>query len=97
MMATKSADETRKVQAVGYSTLTVSIPRQFVKDMRLEAGDSLLFRQDSDGTLRLIPTTSSKKLSHIVIRAEQAGNEETLSKLMVSAYALGYDTIEIAG
>ena len=88
-------DETRKIQRVGYSTLTVSIPKEFAKDMRLGPGDSLLFRQDSDGTLRLIPATSAKNSSRIVIRSEQAGSEEMLSRLVVGSYALGYDTIEI--
>jgi len=88
-------DERRKVQKVGHSTLTISIPREFAKSLRLQVGDSLLFRQDSDGTLRLMPTMSAKKSSRIVIRAEQAGSDETLSRLVIGAYALGYDTIEI--
>jgi phosphate uptake regulator len=89
-------DELRRVQKVGYSTLTVSIPKEFARDLRLEAGDSLLFRQDSDGTLRLMPATSARKSSRVIIRAEQAGSEEMLSRLVISSYALGYDTIEIA-
>ncbi len=90
-------DELRKVQQVGYSTLSVSIPREFARDLRLGPGDSLLFRQDSDGTLRLIPATSAKKTSKVTIRAEQVGNEEMLSKLVIGSYALGYDTIEVSG
>lgn len=88
-------DEVRKVQKVGYSTLTVSIPKEFVKDLRIGPGDSLLFRQDSDGTLRLMPTTSARQSSRVVVRAEQAGSGEMLSRLIVGSYALGYDTIEI--
>jgi phosphate uptake regulator len=89
-------DVRRKVQRVGYSTLTVSIPKGFVKELGLNVGDSLLFRQDSDGTLRLMPATSAKRSSRVVIKAEQAGSEAMLSRLIISSYALGYDTIEIA-
>jgi phosphate uptake regulator len=92
----KSVEERRKVQSVGYSTLTVSIPSRFAKEMGLDRGDSVLFRQDSDGTLRLMPSASGKRSSRVVIRAEQAGSEDMLSRLIVGSYALGYDTVEIA-
>ena len=90
-------DERRKVQKVGYSTLSVSIPRGFAKDLNLKAGDSLLFREDADGTLRLIPTTASAESSRVIIRAEQAGSDEMIARLIVGSYALGYDTIEVVG
>jgi len=83
------------VQKVGYSTLSVSIPRDFVKDLNLRHGDSLLFKEDSDGTLRLIPAAKARNSSRVVIRAEQAGSDEILARLVVGSYALGYDTIEI--
>ena len=90
-------DELRKVQKVGYSTLTVSIPREYARRMNLSPKDSLLFREDADGTLRLIPTTKSKVAGKATIRAEQAGGDEMLSRLVVGSYALGYDTIEVVG
>jgi phosphate uptake regulator len=90
-------DESRRVQKVGYNSLSVSIPKQYVKDMNLKQGDSLLFREDSDGTLRLIPATRARVAARAVVRAEQAGSAEMLTKLIVGAYALGYDTIEVTG
>ena len=90
-------DETRRVQRVGYNSLSISIPKQYVRDMNLRQGDSLLFREDSDGTLRLIPSTKSRGEAGVTIRAEQAGSSEMLTKLVVGAYALGYDTIEVTG
>lgn len=90
-------DELRKLQKVGYNTLSVSIPRDFVKALGLRAGDSLLVREDADGTLRLIPARNAKSISRVVIRAEQAGSDDMLAKLIVGAYALGYDAIEVEG
>jgi len=89
--------ERRKVQKVGYSTLSISIPKGFAKDLNLKAGDSLLFREDADGTLRLIPTTGSAESSRVTIRAEQAGSEEMIARLIVGSYALGYEVIEVVG
>jgi len=90
-------NEVRKVQEVGYNTLSISIPREFVKDLNLKKGDSLLFKEEADGTMRLIPATGATESSRATIRAEQAGNEEMLSRLIVGSYALGYDTIEVVG
>jgi phosphate uptake regulator len=90
-------DETRRVQKVGYNSLSISIPKQYVKDMNLRQGDSLLFREDSDGTLRLIPSTKVRGEAAVTLRAEQAGSPEMLTRLVVGAYALGYDNIEVIG
>ena len=90
-------DESRRVQKVGYNSLSVSIPKQYVKDMNLKQGDSLLFREDSDGTLRLIPATKAREAARATLKAEQAGSPEMLARLIVGAYALGYDTIEVTG
>lgn len=90
-------DEVRRVQKVGYSTLSVSIPKKLARDLHIDAGDSLLFREEVDGTIRLIPATGAKRLSKATIKADQIGDVELLSGLIVSSYALGYDTIEIVG
>ena len=90
-------DESRRVQKVGYNSLSISIPKQYVKEMNLKQGDSLLFREDSDGTLRLIPATRAKEEAKAIVRADQAGSPEMLARLVVGAYALGYDTIEVTG
>ncbi|MDE1853843.1 MAG: phosphate uptake regulator PhoU [Thaumarchaeota archaeon] len=90
-------DEVRKVQRVGKFTLTVSIPSEYAKRMSLSVKDSVLLREDSDGTLRLIPATKAREAARATLRADQAGSAEMLTKLVVGAYALGYDTIEVAG
>jgi phosphate uptake regulator len=90
-------DQLRKVQKVGHSTLTVSIPKGYSRQLKLQKGDSVIFREEADGTLRLIPATRAKKTSRATIRVEQVANDEMLVRLMVGAYALGYDSIEVAG
>lgn len=87
----------RRLQKVGESTLTVSIPKEYARRMSLSRKDIILVREEFDGTLRLIPATKSKGTSRAVIRAEQAGGEEMLTELVVGCYALGYDTVEVVG
>jgi phosphate uptake regulator len=90
-------DERRRVQKVGYNSLSISIPKQYAREMNLKQGDSLLFREDSDGTLRLIPATKAREAARITLRAEQVGSVEMLTELVVGCYALGYDTVEVVG
>ena len=90
-------DETRRVQKLGNNSLSISIPKQYTERMKLVAGDSLLFREDSDGTLRLIPATRAREASRVTLRADKAGSVEVLTGLIAGAYAMGYDTIEVSG
>jgi len=88
-------DEMRRLQKVGYSTLSVSIPSDFAKDLGLHAGDTLLVREEADGTMRLIPAVSAKRVSKASIKADQVDGEDLIPKLIIGCYALGYDTIEV--
>jgi phosphate uptake regulator len=90
-------NELRRLQKVGYSSLSVSIPREYAKDLKLKKGDSVIVRADADGTLRLIPSGKAREASKATIRADQAGSDEMLTRLIVGAYALGYDIIEVVG
>jgi len=90
-------DEPRRVQRVGYNSLSISIPKRYAKEINLKQGDTLLFREDADGTLRLIPSTKAREAARANVRADQLGSGEMLTRLVVGAYALGYDTIEVSG
>ena len=90
-------DEMRRLQKVGYSTLSVSIPSDFAKDLGLHAGDNMLVREEADGTVRLIPAVSAKRVSKASIKADQVDGEDLIPKLIIGCYALGYDTIEVVG
>jgi len=90
-------DEIRRLQKVGYSSLSVSIPKEYVKELKLHKGDGVLLREEADGTLRLIPTSKAKESSRATIKVEQAGGGEMLARLIIGAYALGYDSIEVTG
>jgi phosphate uptake regulator len=88
-------DTLRKVQKIGYSTLSVSIPASYAKEAGLEPGTTVLLRDDVDGTLRLIPSGRVKRVSKASIKADALTSEELLSRLIIGCYALGYDTIEL--
>lgn len=89
--------EARKVQRVGYSTLTVSLPRDWVEDVKLKAGDIVSIKREDDGTLKLIPGTEHKReeIKNCVVNADLCNSNNLLTRVITANYILGHDTIQI--
>jgi phosphate uptake regulator len=89
--------EARKVQRVGYSTLTVSLPREWVEDVKLKAGDIVSIKREDDGSLKLIPGTEhkSEEVKNCVVNADLCSTNNLLTRVITANYILGHDTIQI--
>ena len=89
--------EARKVQRVGYSTLTVSLPREWVEDVKLKAGDIVSIKREDDGSLKLIPGTErkSEEVRNCVVNADLCNADNLLTRVITANYILGHDTIQI--
>jgi phosphate uptake regulator len=89
--------EARKVQRVGYSTLTVSLPRGWVDDVKLKAGDIVSIKREEDGSLRLVPGTEHKsdEVKNCVVNADLCNSNNLLTRVITANYILGHDTIQI--
>jgi len=88
--------EVRKIQRAGGFTRVVSIPKEYVKHLDLHEGDNVVVKEEDDGTIRIIPTVRKPKTVKASIRADLVEGDELLSRLIVSCYMLGYDSIELA-
>ena len=86
--------EFRKVQKVGHSTLSVSLPAKWVKSIGLKKGSSVIFYEENDGSLRLFvePLRSDEK--PVVVDADRY-DPITLARVVVGNYILGRDVIKI--
>ena len=82
-------DELRKLQQVSNSTLTVSIPSEYVKHLGLKKGGNIVVKEEVDGTLRLIPTARKPKTAKASIRVDVVGMAELLSRLVVELLHVG--------
>ena len=89
--------EPRKVQRVGYSTLTVSLPRDWVTEVKLKAGDIVSIRREDDGSLRVIAGSEHKgeEVKCCVINADLCSSRNLLARVITGNYILGHDTIQI--
>ena len=89
--------EARKVQRVGYSTLTVSLPRDWVEDVKLKAGDIVSIKREDDGSLKLVPGTEHKRdeIRNCIVNADLCDSPHLLTRVITANYILGHDTIQI--
>ena len=89
--------EARKVQRVGYSTLTVSLPRDWVEDVKLKAGDVVSIKREDDGSLKLIPGTEHKReeVRNCMVNADLCNSSNLLTRVITANYILGHDTIQV--
>ena len=89
--------EARKVQRVGYSTLTVSLPRDWVQQVKLNAGDVVSLKREDDDSLKLIPGTEHKReeVRNCVINSDLCNSPNLLSRVIKANYILGHDTIQV--
>ncbi len=90
--------ETRKVQRFGRSTLMVSLPSEWVKDVGLKPGDLVRIETREDGSLLVIPYTMLEKKTkgkEVKIIISHSTPEEILTRSIYATYIAGYDRIVV--
>src|SRR6266852_6890656 len=88
--------EARKVQKVGYSTLIVSLPKDWVEEVGLKQGDIVSFRRESDGGITVYPgLTRERENFRYVIDADICDAPNLLTRIITANYLTGHDTIQI--
>lgn len=89
--------EARKVQRVGYSTLTVSLPRNWVQEVGLKAGDVVSLRKEDDGSLRVFPGmhTERSDIKLCIVDADLVDRPNLLTRIITGNYILGHDSIQV--
>jgi phosphate uptake regulator len=87
--------ESRKVQITGGSTYIVSLPKPWVVESGISAGDSLWITPMQDGALLINPKTrGEKEIKKKVLEISDETDEHLIRKL-IGLYIAGYNTIEI--
>ncbi len=88
--------EPRKIQKVGYSTLSVSLPMSWAKKTGLKKGDLVFISEESDGALRITPEQSRLDDKQVyVVNVDQCDNTRVLSRVIVGNYVLGRSLIRV--
>ena len=82
----------------GHSSIAVTLPKPWAEAMNLHPGDLIVFDQNDDGTLYLKPAPLPGAVVECVPFLVQARSFDTpgvLERLIIGAYRVGHDSIEI--
>jgi phosphate uptake regulator len=89
--------EGRKVQKVGYSTMAVSLPTEWVKKNSIKPGDLVFLVQEKDGTLKVLPSHIAQKeeSEEYIINVDACNEHGIIERIIIGSYILGRDVIRI--
>jgi phosphate uptake regulator len=88
--------EIRRIQKTGASTMTISLPKDWIRSNSIKPGDSLAIRVMADGTISIDPKMDrAKPESRKVIWVEADESKEHLTRKLIGAYLAGYNIIEV--
>jgi len=89
--------DVRKVQFTGRSTYVLSLPKRWIEEMHLKAGDQVTLVRELDNSLSIVPIFTATRESHnevtTLILSSESGN--TLKRKVVSMYLAGYNIIHL--
>jgi len=91
------AEEIRKIQRTGGSTFTVSLPKEWVSEMKLKPGDPLYIRTLDNASLVITPGPPRHEgdAGEAVIRISSKDDPHTIARRLISLYLIGYSVVRI--
>ncbi len=88
--------EGRKLQLTGGSTYVVSLPKRWVVDAGLKAGDTVFLETPADGSVTVRPQPAEKAKARHKVFDEKGGEvRDHLLRKLIGAYISGFGLIEI--
>ena len=97
-MAWGTPSRERRVLKAGHSSIAVTLPKPWAEAMNLRPGDLIVFDQNDDGTLYLKPAPlpgADGPGAPFLVQARAFDTPGVLTRLIVGAYRVGHDAIEI--
>ena len=97
-MAWGNPNRERRVLKAGHSSIAVTLPKPWAEAMNIRPGDLIVFDQNDDGTLFLKPAplpTGDVPVAPFLVQARSFDTPGVLERLVVGAYRVGHDAIEI--
>ncbi|MFY9796350.1 MAG: phosphate uptake regulator PhoU [Candidatus Nitrosopolaris sp.] len=97
MTSTSDKSEVRKIQFTGRSTYILSLPKRWMIEMNLKAGDPVTITRESNNSLSIIPNAerrpdSANEVTAIVLQSERGSS---LKRKVVSMYLAGYNIMHL--
>jgi phosphate uptake regulator len=97
-MAYSPPSRERRVLKAGHSSVAVTLPKPWAEAMNVRPGDIVVFDQNDDGALYLKPASSpaaAVSAGPYLVQARTFDTPGVLTRLVIGAYRVGHDAIEI--
>jgi phosphate uptake regulator len=97
-MAYSPPSRERRVLKAGHSSVAVTLPKPWAEAMNVRPGDIVVFDQNDDGALYLKPAANPSSTvvpGPYLVQARSFDTAGVLTRLVVGAYRVGHDAIEI--
>ncbi|MDD2666419.1 MAG: phosphate uptake regulator PhoU [Methanocellales archaeon] len=89
-------EEKRKIQMTGGSTLTISLPISWAREVGINQGDEVTLRWQEDKSILLTAKPKKKQgMSRAVIKLCPGEKPEDILRLLIAHYLVGYDIINL--
>jgi phosphate uptake regulator len=85
------------VQFTGKSTYVLSLPKRWIEEMHLKAGDQLALIRELDNSLSILPFISGlqESVNEVTAIVLPDDSSSTVKRKVVSMYLAGYDIIHL--
>ena len=97
MVVSEVTKQTRRIQLSGGSTYIISLPKNWVEDLKIKVGNNITIVKNSNQSLTLFAKDQNKdqEKTIAVIPTSQKERGESIKRKIIAAYLRGYNTIQI--
>ncbi len=95
----ETPDEVRKIQFSGKSSYMLALPKKWVQEMSIGAGDQVIVKRQGDTSLLVTPKSARLTGSKTEVLIEITSDEKphSIARRLISVYLLGYNAIRVNG
>ncbi|NOS62452.1 MAG: phosphate uptake regulator PhoU, partial [Nitrosarchaeum sp.] len=87
--------QTRRMQLSGGSTYIISLPKDWIEELKIKVGENITIVKNSNQSLTLFPREQDEREITAVIYSSQKDSGDSVKRKIIAAYLAGYKIIQI--
>ncbi len=97
METLESSKQSRRIQLSGGSTYIISLPKNWVEELKIKVGENVTIVKNSNKSLTLFPNDkrNDEEKKTAIIQSSQKDSGESIKRKIIAAYVGGYKSIMI--
>ena len=91
-----TSSQTRRLQISGGSTYIISLPKNWIEELKIKVGEHVTLVKNPNQSLTLFPgNEQANEKSKAIIKIGQKDSSESIKRKIIAAYLGGYKSIQI--